>query len=424
MKTFTQFIIFILMIGILGCLVYISTAKIDNQAAALVSIILTLLSIIASYITSQNFAEKGHKQALEEIKAQHVENLKTYAINAAEKVDNLSKELRRLANFLEDELEEEHDDVLQGFRSRTERIESAIHIIEALKSVNDTSLSDWRGVIPEELEEKDEELSRREAEVRELIERVEELSLLNTTTGKKERESFMTRELEALRQQVIDVTRKIDGVRIRPKKVSHKPLKETVTIQCPACQRELNYKQRPMKNSFKPITCEACGEKYTARWYPEMGFILEPDIEMDENILCPACEERFLTKMPSVIYSVKQISCPKCNVLIKLTRNVNNTVKAIITTGPSDGVDGNPLTEDVIEKVRSAMPPQPWLKGTHKMVSARLNISQKLFHKAIQELISRGIFYPQVNGTIYCKKEDVLGQQGEKGSILDKGQNG
>jgi membrane protein implicated in regulation of membrane protease activity len=73
--TFTQIIIVILALGIVGCLIYISTAQLSNREAALVSIILTILSVVASYITSQYFAEKGHKEALEEVKAQHIEEV-------------------------------------------------------------------------------------------------------------------------------------------------------------------------------------------------------------------------------------------------------------------------------------------------------------------------------------------------------------
>lgn len=404
--TFTQIIITILALGILGCLIYISTAQLDNRSAALVSIILTLLSIVASYITSQYFAEKGHKEALEEVKAQHIENLKTYAINAAEKVDNLSKELHRLSNFLEDELAKEYDDVLHGYRTRTEKIDSTIHIIETLKSVNDTSLSDWRGVIPEELEEKDEAQSERETELKELIDRVEELSLMDSATEKKG-ETVIEHEIDNLRQQLIEVSRRIDGVRIRPKKEAAQPLKETVSIPCPACKKEIVYKQRPMKNSLKPMTCHACGERYTARWYSGRGFILEPNVDKDEKISCPACEVIFTAKMPSIVFSTKQLTCPHCNALIKLTRNVHD-VKAKKMTGPRPPIDGALLTEETIQKVRNAMPLQPWPKGTHKKVMEDLGLSKHVFDRAIQELMRRGVFHPQVDGELYYRRNELV----------------
>jgi hypothetical protein len=403
---FRQFIIAILAIGILGCLIYISRAQLDNQSAALVSIILTLLSIVASYIASQYFAEKGHKEALEEVKAQHVDNLKTYAINAAEKVDNLSKELHRLTNFLEDELEKEYDDVLQGFRSRTEKIDSAIHIVETLKSVNDTSLSDWRGVIPEELEEKDEEQLERETELKELIDRVEDLTLMNAK-AKKEGETIVTDRIDELRQQLIDVSRRIDGVRIRPKKASNIPLQESVSTPCPNCKKEITYRQRPMKTSFKAVMCPACGEKYTARWHTDKGFVLEPNVLKEENIGCPACENLFQAQVPSLVYSTVQTTCPKCNAILKITRNTKD-IKAKRTSAPKSAVAYPELSEEIIQEVQKAMPPQPWPKGTHKNVIETLGTSREVFNRAVQELIRRGVFHPQVDGKIYYTKDEIV----------------
>lgn len=408
--TFTQIIIAILALGIVGCLIYISTAQLSNREAALVSIILTILSVVASYITSQYFAEKGHKEALEEVKAQHIENLKTYAINAAEKVDNLSKELHRLTIFLEDELVKDYDDTSGGFRARTDKIDSAIHIIETLKSVNDTSLSDWRGVIPEEMEEKDEEQVEREAELKELIDRVEELSLANSETRKKG-ETIIEYEIDNLRKQLIDVSRRIDGVRIRPKRASDKPLKENVSVPCQSCKNQISYKQRPMKNSFKAVTCQACGEKYTARWHVDRGFILEPNVDKEEKIVCPACDQVFPVKMPSLVYSTKQLTCPVCNAVIKLIRNIND-VGAKKLSGPRPAIEHvEKLAEETIQKVQDAMPPQPWPKGTHKKVTEALGISRHVFDQAIQELIRRGVFQPQVHGVIYYKKEELVEQK-------------
>lgn len=403
--TIIDVIIAILSLGILGCLIYIGTAKIDNQSAALVSIILTILSIAASYITSQHFSEKGHKEAIEEVKAQHVENLKTYAINAAEKVDNLSKELHRLANYLEDELTKEYDDFSHGFRARTEKIESSVHIIETLKSVNDTSLSDWRGVIPEELEEKEVEVKEREEELKDLIARIEELGSLDSRE-KTDGEKYIKHEIKSLKQEIIDVTRKIDGVRIRPIRIPKKPLKESVCLPCPACQKEISYQQRPMPKSFKPLTCQVCGAKFTARWYAESGFVLEPDTDKEENIICPGCAANFSTTLSSLVFSIKQLTCPHCNSLIKLTRNINN-ITAKNLTGLSPQIKYvEQLSEETIQKILDKMPPQPWPKGANKIIIEELKLTTNVYNQAIKELMRRGLFHPQIDGVLYYRKDE------------------
>ena len=53
---------------------------------------------------------------------------------------------------------------------RDERLIGAIHIVEMLRSVNDTSLSDWQGVIGEELEKQKEKQEEAEARKEQVIE--------------------------------------------------------------------------------------------------------------------------------------------------------------------------------------------------------------------------------------------------------------
>ena len=101
----------------------------------------------------------------------HNENLRTYALKAAEKVNNLSEQLNRLSLYLEDDLQEESN----YSESSNQRIISAIHMIAMLKSVNDTSLSDWQGVIGEEIEEHRKEAEEREIILTNLMDKVERL---------------------------------------------------------------------------------------------------------------------------------------------------------------------------------------------------------------------------------------------------------
>ena len=100
-----------------------------------------------------------------------------YALKASEKVNNLSNELNKLAAYLEQELSYvDYENPKEALSAREERIESAIHLIRTLKSVNDTSLSDWEGVIGDELEEQREEQIEKEEQLKELMERFEFLA--------------------------------------------------------------------------------------------------------------------------------------------------------------------------------------------------------------------------------------------------------
>src|SRR5438270_11216721 len=115
---------------------------------------------------------------VERVTLQHDESLKTYALKAAEKVTNLSRELDRLSDYLREYLSYNAEgEALEVVLSvRDERVASAIHIVEILRSVNDTSLSDWQGVIGDELEKKKEEEEQIEARREQtLIETTEKL---------------------------------------------------------------------------------------------------------------------------------------------------------------------------------------------------------------------------------------------------------
>lgn len=103
---------------------------------------------------SHIYAQTSQKLAVQEVKEFHQANLRTYALKAAEKVNNLSNELNLLSVYLQQELDSaDYDSTDEELLAKEERLESAIHIINTLKSVNDTALSDWEGVIGDELDQ-------------------------------------------------------------------------------------------------------------------------------------------------------------------------------------------------------------------------------------------------------------------------------
>ena len=69
------------------------------------------------------------------------------------------------------------------------------------------------------------------------------------------------------------------------------------------------------------------------------------------------------------------------------------------------------ITQELLEQVRSALPPQPWAQGVHKTVAEQLGVTPSLASKCIRELISRGVFRPQAAGKI-VEAEFGQGEQG------------
>lgn len=59
------------------------------------------------------------------------------------------------------------------------------------------------------------------------------------------------------------------------------------------------------------------------------------------------------------------------------------------------------LDEDLLARVKAALPPQPWPDGIHRQVMETLGLSNALVKKSIAELIRRGDFLRQVDGILY-----------------------
>lgn len=404
MKTTFNIVVTALIVAILGLITYILLSDLNSKESGLVSLLLTVLSVVVSFLISNYYAQISHKKAIEEVREQHLTNLKTYALNAAEKVSNLSNELTRLSFYLQNDLAEENEENTEMLNhSLTERIESAIHIINTLKSVNDTSLSDWRGVIGEELNEQLEEKIERENELKSLIERVETLVTenKNSTPNPKYYGGGYPEELKTIRKELSYVASSLGGKIIRPK--SSKPQKEDIVGTCPDCGTSVTYKQRPSIKSFKPVKCSHCGKRATSRFYMDKGFILEPEVIKEEDIECPWCGDDIEFKVSSVPYTTTTGECPSCSGQIKVLRNVEGFKANKYGQNPEKM--NETLSKELIDKIDSLLPEQPWETGVHKEIANELGIGVHLVSKAITKLIEQGKYYPQVGGIVYTEKK-------------------
>jgi hypothetical protein len=60
----------------------------------------------------------------------------------------------------------------------------------------------------------------------------------------------------------------------------------------------------------------------------------------------------------------------------------------------------SPLDEELIERIRAALPPQPWPKDTHKTVISSLGINGSQYKRAVVELTKRGHVKQQIDGVL------------------------
>lgn len=68
----------------------------------------------------------------------------------------------------------------------------------------------------------------------------------------------------------------------------------------------------------------------------------------------------------------------------------------------------NPISIEIVERVKSMLAPQPWPRDEHKRVAALLHISKAQVAKAIKYLIKNGDFYQQKDGILYNKEGKVI----------------
>jgi hypothetical protein len=66
------------------------------------------------------------------------------------------------------------------------------------------------------------------------------------------------------------------------------------------------------------------------------------------------------------------------------------------------------ITDEFIEEVKAAVPPQPWKPGLHQKMIAKLKCSKAEYSVAINRLIEDGIFLRQKNGVLYDAEGNVV----------------
>lgn len=407
----------VLTVSIVGCLLSVALTELTARETTLLGIVLTILSFIASWVVSKYFADQSHKKAIDEVKEQHLSNLRTYALNAAEKVNTLSSELAKLSVYLQQEIEDNEEDeanVEELYLSSYERIESAIHIINTLKSVNDTYLSDWKGVIGEELDEKIEEQQEREKELRELVEKAKNIIISRPQDQLQNQNevSKLSRQIHDLKRDLNLTLNSVSGTFVRTPRANAKAKKQDVSLPCPNCKTELTYKQRAKPSSYKFVECKSCKTKSLAQWNESDGFKLSIETLVDEQYNCPICGTSIKTKLSNFPHTKSLNECPSCHELSQLVRSAEKfNVHQLTKYGKEINADSHSseakmefkalIDEDVLVRIKNDLPAQPWPKGIHKVVSEKLELPLNVTRNHINELIRRGEFKPQIDGVLY-----------------------
>jgi uncharacterized membrane protein (DUF485 family) len=391
--------------GIVACVYLMSAGELTGRESTMLGILVTILSILASWIITHMYAASQYESAIKEVREEHRSNLRMYALKAAEKVNNLSNELNKLSIYLEEELNyTDYHTAEEELLAKEERIESAIHLTRTLKSVNDTALSDWEGVIGDELDQRREEKEEKEEQLKALIERVEAMmeDQRQGFVGTQRDAQSARHELERLKRQMRIAMFQLGDTTI-PKRVRKKNPKQEITGRCPSCGGEIQYRQRPSERSFKSLACSSCGTKLISTFGESSGFVLKKREIAPLDVECPSCKQKTSVPVDTFPGSSVVTACASCKHPFRVIRTLDGhdirdmqAAKAPVPkTMPS-------VSEEVIEQVKVSLPPQPWPVGTHKAVATTLGLPACVVTQAINELIRRRVCNPQVDGIVYA----------------------
>lgn len=404
MPNFIKYCIALAFLSGIGVSIYfIAGGDLTPKESALVSVISTILAILATWVITHIYTQSQHKKAIEEVQQAHLSNLRTYALKAAEKVNNLSNQLNRLAAYLEEVFEyDETTDMHDTFLENQQRIGSAIHIINTLKSVNDTALSDWEGVIADELDEQRLRQAEKEQELAELIDRLETLSESQIDTQRYAQDSTETlsREMESIRKDIRSMASTLGLTPLRFTKPFARKLRVHVSNTCPECRQPVEYRQKEDLKSVKKVTCKSCNAQLVATYDPDKKFILQKTTLAQEQVTCLACKTPITVQLDTYPNASRLLECTNCHAQLIFTRTGSEITAKIRKTSPEPKL----LTDEILESVRNALPPQPWPEGTSKMIAEKLGLSPRIVSQAVSKLIRRRVVDLQYYGQLYVPK--------------------
>ncbi|MFH6598751.1 hypothetical protein ACEVAQ_08525 [Ectopseudomonas khazarica] len=383
--------------GVAICILIIAFGNLSGKEGAILSLFLTVLSVIASWLLAKMYGDSQHLKAIEEVKEMHNEKVRTFALKAAEKVNNLSEQINRLSIYLEEELNEDsYDDDKESLQAKEERIASAIHILSMLKSVNDTSLSDWHGVIDEEIEEQREAREEREEELRGLVHRLEALI---SKANQSQRDDGLAKQIDTMKKDMRLLMAGVSGAHVSTTKITKRKSRQDLIRECPHCRNELRYTQRAKRNSVKSIHCSSCSSLVYSRFSLELDdFILDVKEERQEHSNCPECETDIFFTLSTEAHTKRTTKCTDCGCNIIFSRRPSG---GFLINGSVGKITSDSITEQDILNVKNELPAQPWPTGVHKVVSEKLGMSNAAVMKATRELIRRGVFKEQIDGVLY-----------------------
>jgi len=376
-----------LVVGILIALCIAGSRELTNTESVLLGILLSSASMLVSWLATHLYSQISLRDTIKQATDSNTESIRSLGVRAAEKVLNLSSELQRLIDAMSTALDDAEE--MEGTKLPTmllrERVMSAIHNLDTLKSMNDTFLSDWRGVIGDEID--------RQHALEQQIETLEiELSNQIRERNSLQEDLVSPGDLTAIQSRIAETEHRLTNMIISlPFKVPPKPKKsqkETVTVTCASCESANDIQLRLRKGAKKLVKCKAC-ECYSLVKVidnDEMDIVPIPMYKyFGECPLCSSDIDKEVANHPGASVSFECYSCGSKLILSKSTEGANLRI-------PKGYRKQTP--QKLVELVLDKLPQQPWPQHVHKTIAKELGISNGAASRAIGKLIESGAFPP------------------------------
>lgn len=371
----------------------LSAGQLSSNESLLLSVLLTIFSTGAGWLISHTLYQDSRGSQIQQIREEYERNIEVYAVKASEKVINLSNQIGRVVDYLNDDEEDNSADQLQQLKHRHKAV---IHMLGTLKSINDTSLSDWEGVIGERLEDKRKIDQRRDHEINSLIAELKHKS--NDTTEEKDPASFneILRELRRLssKEASLPPSRK-GGFR---------------ELRCPDCGSFVRVKaNKNGKINKSAVSCPSCKKSLAVSGRDTSEPTLIPRSISAEGVNCPSCNKLNAILLDNVAGSLSNGNCQNCGEPFSAHRNMLGGVSIRLVGIPVNKV-ASPLDESFVRQVEMLLPAQPWPTGIHRDIAEKLDCTPSKVGKATQQLIREGKYKPQIDGQLVTEDYQYEGE--------------
>lgn len=377
----------VVLIVVVGGALTIGTLSKGTQTpseALLLSVLLTFFSIGAGWLISHTFYQEDRRRQIQAVRKEYEDNLEVYAVKASEKVINLSNQLARVIDYLGGELASgvspEHTLSLLKERSG-----AAVHMLGTLKSMNDTSLSDWEGVIGDRLDAKRKIDEQRNYDINELIEELKLSSRSETDLASPNALVEVVKELKRLSNFEASLPAARRG-----------GMKE---LECPICKSGIRLRTNAKGKIRKSAaTCASCKSQLAIIDGASASPRLEKRERKAEAVSCASCGSVAAVMLDNAVPSQASFRCDGCSEHNLAQRTHGGVTAKLIDA--KEAPASAPVDDALIDQVEMLLPDQPWPTGVHHEIAAKLGVRPTTVGKAIQLLIKDGRVKDQVNGVV------------------------